>query len=375
MKSGDIVTFDVKKNFSYIKPLGGGGTGDTYLFKDETTDILFAIKKYAPKDLRFIDEHYSRFVDEIKILFNISHPNIVRIYNYYLYPVEKTGYLQMEYVDGKRIDEFAPEFWDTKDWNDIFCEVISAFEYLEQNHILHRDIRPANIMLDANNNVKIIDFGFGKQLSGVKREENSVLLNWPATEMPNEVELNQEYDERTEIYLVGTLFRHLLKDAMEDFRFYHILEKMTKINPAQRYNSFVQITSDISAGVMGEIDFSDKEKEIYRSFSSALAYSIDHYNEKFSPINNVNITLSKLAELIRCSSLEECIQNNSHLIKCFINGGYSYHPTRVIPVETVIDFYGLVTSLSAAKQKILFDNIYNKLSTIEIKVEDDDLPF
>ena len=39
-----------------------------------------------PKDARFVDEHYSRFVDEIKILLNISHPNIVRIYNYYLYP-------------------------------------------------------------------------------------------------------------------------------------------------------------------------------------------------------------------------------------------------------------------------------------------------
>ena len=44
MNSGDIITFDAKKNFTFIKKLGGGGTGDTHLFKDETTDMFFAIK-------------------------------------------------------------------------------------------------------------------------------------------------------------------------------------------------------------------------------------------------------------------------------------------------------------------------------------------
>ncbi|MFQ8984955.1 MAG: protein kinase family protein [Evtepia sp.] len=375
MRAGEIVNFDAKKNFTYIRPLGKGGTGDTYLFRDETTNILFAIKKYVPKSKLFIEEQYDRFVDEIKILFNISHPNIVRIYNYYLYPSAKTGYLQMEYIDGKSIDEFVPDPWGDKDWNDIFREVISAFEYLEQNHILHRDIRPANIMIDNNNSVKIIDFGFGKQLNGTNAEANSVLLNWPATEMPDEVQLNQEYDERTEIYFVGTLFRHLLRDDMGDFRFFHIIEKMTKINPAQRYTSFAMVMNDIAAGVLSEIDFSEHEKSAYRCFAQALTAHINHYIEKYSPINNTTQTLSKLADLIRNSSLEECIQNNSQLIGCFINGGYSYNPRKEIKVQTVIDFYHLVTSLSPTKQKILFDNIYNRLSTIPVQVDDEELPF
>jgi serine/threonine-protein kinase len=89
MNNGEVIKFNATKNFTYIKPLGNGGTGDTHLFRDETTDMLFAIKKYAPKGARFIDDYYKRFVDEIKILFNISHPNIVRIYNYYLYPTKK----------------------------------------------------------------------------------------------------------------------------------------------------------------------------------------------------------------------------------------------------------------------------------------------
>lgn len=377
MKSGDVITFDVAKNFTYMEHLGDGGTGDTHLFKDETTDMLFAIKKYVPKDTRYIDEHYKRFVDEIKILFNISHPNVVRVYNYYLYPASKTGYLQMEYIEGKSIDEFEPYPWYDKGWEDIFSEVISAFEYLEQNHILHRDIRPANILIDKNDNVKIIDFGFGKQLNGANRDENSVLLNWPATEMPNEVQLNQEYDERTEIYFVGTLFKHLLGENIDDFRYQHILEKMTKINPNQRYSSFVEVSNDISAGVLSEIDFSNAQKEIYREFAGALRSHIIHYSDKYSPINNIPITLSKMAELIRKSSLEAYIQNNSQLIECFVNSGFRYKSTTDIEVQTIIDFYGLVTSLSPIKQKILFDNIYTRLATVQVVIEttDDELPF
>jgi len=375
MKIGDVVTFDVTKNFTYMDHLGDGGTGDTYLFKDETTDMLFAIKKYVPKDKFYIDDHYRRFVDEIKILFNISHPNIVRIYNYYLYPISKTGYLQMEYIEGTSIDKFEPYSWDGKGWEDIFGEVISAFEYLEQNHILHRDIRPENILIDKNGNVKIIDFGFGKQLNGANREENSICLNWPATEMPNEVQLNQEYDERTEIYFVGTLFKHLLGENIDNFRYQHILEKMTKINPNQRYSSFTEIISDISAGVLGEIDFTEEQKEIYRDFAGALAGHIVHYSDKYMPTNNISETLSKLAELIRNSSLEEYLQDNSQLIKCFICGGCKYNPRKEIEVQTVIDFYGLVTGLSAVKQKILFDNIYARLATITVEVTTDDLPF
>jgi serine/threonine protein kinase len=377
MNKGDNIVFDIKKNFVFIKPLGAGGTGDTHLFEDETTNMLFAFKKYVPKNDKYIDEYYSRFVDEIKILFRISHPNIVRIYNYYLYPHAKTGYLQMEYIDGICIGDYYPDPWQ-KSWNEIFAESISAFEYLEQNQILHRDVRQTNILIDKQENVKIIDFGFGKQLSGIPTEKNSILLNWPATEMPDEVRLNQEYDHRTEIYYVGTLFKKLVNennDLDDTFNYLHIIDKMTKINPAQRYNSFSEIIGEISQGVLSEIEFSTLDKEIYRVFANDLSGHINHFIDKYNPIKLISKTLAQLAELIRTSSLEEFIQANQQLIGCFVNNGYNYKSNKDIKVQTVIDFYGLVTSLPAGKQKILFDNIYNRLSTIPVYIEDDELPF
>jgi len=162
---------------------------------------------------------------------------------------------------------------------------------------------------------------------------------------------------------------------MADFRFQHILEKMTKVNPSQRYTTFCEIVNDISAGVISEINFSDRQKEIYRNFANVLSSHINHYTVKYSPINNVAVTLSKLAELIRCSSLEYYIQDNSKLINCFINGGYNYSARKDVEVQTVVDFYGLITSLSPSKQKILFDNIYGRLSTIKVQLEEDELPF
>lgn len=66
---------------------------------------------------------------------------------------------------------------------------------------------------------------------------------------------------------------------------------------------------------------------------------------------------------------------NSLLISCFLNGGYSYNPSIDIEVQTVIDFYSLVTSLPPSKRKILFDNIYTRLSTIQVENDDEELPF
>ncbi|GIP56148.1 protein kinase family protein [Paenibacillus vini] len=372
---GELVKFDSMKNFRYISPLGSGGTGDAHLFKDETTDMLFAFKKYAPKDENNSDDSYRRFVDEIKILFNISHNNIVRVFNYYLYSEAKTGYLQMEYVEGTAIHEFEPSFW--KDWEDIFKEVIYAFEYLEEKKILHRDIRPANILIDKDENVKIIDFGFGKKLDFDETGGESIFLNWPVTQWPNETQLEGIYNHQSEIYFIGKLFQNILREKgeVERFKFNHILDKMTKLEQYERYGSFKDISQAISEGVISEIDFSRTEKDTYKNFADALVDHISYYNDKYEPINDIESILNKLGTLIRSSSLETFIQDNSQLIRCFIKGSYVYKSKCDIEVQHVKKFYQLLVRLDPYKQKIVLDNIQTRLSGVKINISDDDLPF
>lgn len=373
LQPGTPVKFDRAKQFIHVKSLGEGGTGDTHLFRDETTDMLFAFKKYSPKDITYLDEYYERFVDEIKILFKISHPNIVRIYNYYLYPESKLGYLQMEYINGVSIAEYKPDLND-KNWEDIFTETILAFEYLETNKILHRDIRPANIMIDNNGNVKVIDFGFGKELTEQVPDGRSVFLNWPVTQHASEIERGI-YNHQTEIYYLGKLFSNIIGDELSNHKFEHIIDKMVKISPNERYKSFKDITIEISQGVIGEINFTTKDKEVYRDFADKLSEKINTYYNYYEPINDLNIIINRLSALIRNNSLENYIQDNSALIKCFIENNFIYNAYPDIKLSIVTNFYELLLRLDPFKQKIVLDNINMRLSNINVEENVDDLPF
>ncbi len=373
LKKGQIIEFDRKKEFKYVRPLGKGGTGDTHLFEDETTNILFAFKKYDPADLDRIEEYYNRFVDEIKILFKIAHPNIVRIYNYYLYPELKLGYLQMEYVEGFVIDKYDPAPWD-KQWDEVFIDVISAFEYLEKNKILHRDIRPANFLIDASGNVKVIDFGFGKSIDASSENKNSIVLNWPVSEMPNEISQNEEYNHQTELYFVGMLFKNLLGDELNDFKFYNVIEKMIEVNPEVRAKSFKEVANMISADILNDIDFTQYEKLVYKNFADALVSHIYEFHSGVKYIYEPDEIFRGLERLIIENSLDEKVQANGKLIGCFAQGGYTYNDSIDIELNTVKEFYDLIKRHKPRKQKIIIDNIHNRFSAVP-KKDEDELPF
>lgn len=377
IEEGKICKFETMKNLKYIKELGFGGSGNTHLFKDEITDMLFAIKKYepAPQNIDYKEELYNRFIDEIKILFKISHPNIVRIYDYSLYPEHKVGYLKMEYVNGISINEYDPLPWD-RSWEDIFIEVIKTFKYLEENNVLHRDIRPENLLLDEHYNLKLIDFGFSKIVNNKISEQlkNSILLNWPVTQMPEEVEQTQDYNNKTEIYFVGKLFSHIFKEKNVDFKYKTIIERMIQYSYDKRYNSFEEIYIDISKGIFSEIEFSDYEKGTYRNFADSIYNHISVYTGPYELKNNIEEIVNELENIVKENSLEFYIQSNSKLISCFVSGPYRYKTSTDIQVEVVTKFYEFFIQLSSEKQKNVIENIHNRLNTIKIEKEDD-LPF
>lgn len=376
IEKGKEILFRNSKTFQYIEPIGRGGTGEIHLFLDSTTDIKFAIKKYFPYFEENKEKFYKRFVDEIKILFKISHPNIVRIYNYYLYPENYIGYLQMEYIEGITIDQYNPDIFD-KNWNEIFKEIILAFYYLEKNKILHRDIRTNNIMITSNQEIKIIDFGFGKNYKNLKTEKNSIILNWPVSELPEEIISKEEYNHQSEIYFLGKLFYKLLKEKkeLEKFKYLFILKKMCKTELIERYSSFKEIEEDISKGLFEEINFSDSNKEIYLKFADKLYKKIKKYTSRPNFITNTNEILNRLITLVKNHSLEKNIQNNSNLIDVFVEGTYVFETSKDISVNVVKDFFEFYRDLDTFKQEIVLTNLYSRLSSIVIEYNDEAFPF
>lgn len=141
------IEFNRPKKYKTIRELGRGACGETVLVQDEEMGVGLVIKKYRPivsmkSHPKLFQELISRFRDEARILFQLNHANIVRVYNYYDYSEHNTSYIIMEHVSGSDIESFIKN--NPLNFDAVFEKTISGFEHLEGKGILHRDIRPAN---------------------------------------------------------------------------------------------------------------------------------------------------------------------------------------------------------------------------------------
>jgi serine/threonine-protein kinase len=197
----DVVRFLRKREYTLVKELGQGACGKTVLLHDPQIDEDIVCKKYSPYLEAHRQELFSGFVREIKLLHKLHHQNVVRVFNYYLYPDEMTGYILMEFIDGTQLDDYLK--LQPEQANEVFMQTIRGFSYLQEMGILHRDIRPGNVMVSQLGIVKIIDLGFGKEIKTSQDFEKSISLNWWC-QPPNEFG-ESRYDFCSEVYFVGRL--------------------------------------------------------------------------------------------------------------------------------------------------------------------------
>lgn len=375
---GEILKFIQTKEFTFQRYIGQGGTGTTVLVKDEVTDFQFVCKKYTPQDENRKEEYFQRFIDEIKIMFPIFHKNIVRIYNYYLYPEFTTGYILMEFVEGSTIDNFL--MWQTDDiYESVFMQLIDAFVYLEKNSVLHRDIRNGNILVTNDGVLKVIDFGFGKKIDTSNKDSASILLNWPVSDLPDEIQ-EMKYNHQTEVYFVGKLFNKILEtNGIADFRYQHIIEKMILSNPQKRIRSFFEVQESLSQDIFEEYDFTEYEKYTYVTLADHLYNHINSLSSELRPVEDAKELLKALEVLIKECLLEEYLQDNRKLIFCFIKNGYNYVSRKDIDVNAIREFYKMLLKCSPSRQEIVISNIVARLRTLPVVIpnpfDDDEIPF
>ena len=376
MEAGQVIKFSKPKYYEFVKALKAGGTGKTLLMRDSTINELFVCKKYDPEQKEYEDEFYNRFVEEIKIMYSVYHNNIVRIYDYFLYPEYKTGYIIMEYIKGENIEEYF-RLADGEDINSIFVQIINAFLYLEQHNILHSDIRATNIMIDEKGDIKVIDFGFGKKLIEEQQENQaSVLLNWPASKVPDEI-YSEQYGIQTEIFYVGYLIKNIIeKYNIKCFKYGILLEKMIQVNPVNRIHSFEEIQNSIAEQTFEQINFTDEEKEIYQKFANSICALLYQIKDSLSIEKDSSIIIEKLRVILRDNSLEEYITNVTTLISIFVKSDYRYYNNKV-EVYKVKDFYEFFLNQADAVKEIILNNLYGRIGNIPVidSAFDEELPF
>lgn len=383
VKNGDIISFLRKKEYEMVNnSLGQGAFGKTVLIRDPVIDEEFVAKKYEPAFDDDKEKFYECFKQEIKILYKLNHKNIVRVYNYYTYDEKNTGFIIMENIKGQNIEEYFSAYDDFYKKNKIsldnmFLQLIEAFEYLEMNSICHRDIREGNILIDNAGTVKVIDFGLGKFfLPKIRNDDSRVadinrdgLDRWP-DELYDGI-----YDSKTDMFYLGEMFYRLIKRFKIDgyFSYLSIVEKMREFSPNERFSSFKEIKNMICNRDFSILEISEEDKEIYRSFSNELCNTISCFLDEKTFSTNIQNIEFKLAEVIQHNCFEELIVNIPELISVFIPGTYRYYSRRNVYVYTLKQFYTWFTNLSEESKELVINNLNWKLSQIEIQYSE--IPF
>lgn len=250
-KSNEIkkeVKIQIFKEYEIVQDLDFGSFGITYLCRDKFLNKYFVLKKFSADRLDENENNrfFNKFIYEISVMYDFHHQNIVNIYDYKIDRDNNDAFYIMEYVDGTSLDNFIKS--NSEFINDVFEQLISVFFYLEKYNFCHRDIRYKNILVDREGIVKLIDFGFAKEISNSDSVNTMTKLIDYQFELPSELKKkNAQYDNKTEIYFLGCMFKDLInKYKIKNFMYTDLLKKMTYYFYNRRIDSFSIINSIIN---------------------------------------------------------------------------------------------------------------------------------
>ena len=147
-------------HYRIVSKLGAGGTGEVYLAQDTRLDRKVALKILPPQFAEDRDR-MSRFVREAKSASALNHPNIITIHE--IGESEGTHFIATEFIDGQTLHDYAKSNpLQLKTVLQIAIQIASALDEAHSAGIVHRDMKPDNVMVRSNGLVKILDFGIAK---------------------------------------------------------------------------------------------------------------------------------------------------------------------------------------------------------------------
>lgn len=241
-----------------IELIGRGGMGNVYKARQKSLDRLVALK-LLPLALARDPEFTKRFEAEAKALAALNHPNIVTIYEF-----GQQGdfyFLLMEYIDGPNLRELirdhklAPE-----EALNIVPPLCEALDYAHKRNIVHCDIKPENLLLNTEGQVKIADFGIARILGqSAPQAESENAAGTPGYMAPEQIENPNAIDTRADIYSLGVVFYEMLtgerpnrkltppsgKNPSLDIRLDEVVLRALNANPNFRWQSANELNTEL----------------------------------------------------------------------------------------------------------------------------------
>ena len=191
--------------------LGRGAMGIVYRGEDPYIGRTVAIKTIRFDTLTNPDEQehaQKRFLREARSAGNLSHPNIVTIYEVGV--DEGLTYIAMEYIDGRSLEDMLASGrpFSLDEVNRILPEIADALDYAHRKGIVHRDIKPGNILIDSEGKPHIVDFGIAR-ISTSTMTQTSMVMGTPYY-MPPEQIAGKKVDHRADLFSLGAVLYELL---------------------------------------------------------------------------------------------------------------------------------------------------------------------
>jgi len=194
--------------YQVIEELGKGGMGKVYRVLDKKLNEEVALKLIRP-EVASDKQTIERFNNELKLARKIAHRNVGKMYE--LMEDAGTHYITMEYVPGQDLRGLIRQMGrlTTGKAVSIARQVCAGLAEAHHLGVVHRDLKPQNIMMDEDGNARIMDFGIARSLKAKGITGAGVIIGTPEYMSPEQVE-GKEVDERTDIYSLGIILYEML---------------------------------------------------------------------------------------------------------------------------------------------------------------------
>ncbi|HEX6862734.1 MAG TPA: serine/threonine-protein kinase, partial [Thermoanaerobaculia bacterium] len=199
--------------YEIVDEIGKGAMGVVYLARDPLIGRLVALKTfrigYSVRDQE-LEQFRIRFMREAQSAGILSHPNIVTIHDVVEQTEEGLAFIAMEYVRGTTLKALlqSDQPMSLQFVVDLVAQIAEALDYAHAHRVIHRDVKPANILITADNRVKITDFGIAR-LDTSNLTQEGQLLGTPNYMAPEQIQ-GKEIDHRADLFALGVVLYEML---------------------------------------------------------------------------------------------------------------------------------------------------------------------
>jgi serine/threonine protein kinase len=198
--------------YEVIERLGRGGMAEVYKAYQASLDRFVALKLLHPF-LADDPEFKDRFEREARNVARLRHPNIVQVYDFEYDAESESYYMVMELIDGQtlkdHLDSRKGERLPIPEVLRIMRGSVEALAYAHARSMIHRDVKPANLMLDSDGRIVLTDFGIAKIVTGIQFTASGGMVGTPAYMAP-EQGLGDAGDERSDLYSLGVILFQMI---------------------------------------------------------------------------------------------------------------------------------------------------------------------